>query len=89
MTKIDVIRIILTFFRCVKLFDDKPPRECKNRAGGCLGLNVISTEANGVSRKRSEEIPRGSHADNDTAIIFSTVFVGIADGRAVRPRTAA
>ena len=38
MTKIDVIRIILTFFRCVKLFDDKPPRECKNRAGGCLGL---------------------------------------------------
>ena len=43
MTKIDVIRIILTFFRCVKLFDDKPPRDCKNRAGGCLGLYRSAT----------------------------------------------
>ena len=30
----------------------------------------------------------GLSADNDTAIMFSTLFVGEADGRVVRPRTA-
>ena len=51
-------------------------------------LNVISTEAR-VKPERSGEIPRGSHSTAILLTLFSTLFVGVADGRAVRPRTAA
>ena len=50
-------------------------------------FNVISTEVR-VKPERSGEIPRGCQSITLLFAILSTVFVGVADGRAVRPRTA-
>ena len=51
-------------------------------------FNVISTEAR-VKPERSGEIPRDCHPITILQQLFSTLYVGVADGRAVRPRTAA
>ena len=53
-----------------------------------LGTNVISTEAR-VKPERSGEIPRGSQPITILPHPFCPYLVGEADGRAVRPRTAA
>ena len=53
----------------------------------CLFYNVISTEVR-VKPERSGEIPRGCQSITLLFTIFSTIFVGVADGRADRPRTA-
>ena len=58
--------------------------ECSTRSD----TNVISTEVRVLTRTQWRN-PLRLSPDNDTVILFSTLFVGFADGRAVRPRTAA